>query len=115
MTLFYTIYSKYSCLLYNIENNALEEKIAVVTDNTTAEQQVKQMKKIYKELEKNLKAATESQTKYYNAKHMLKNFTIEDKVLLSIKNLQMQYSSWKLDQHWLEFFNIEDKIRKQAY
>jgi hypothetical protein len=45
------------------------------------------MKKICEELEKNLKAATESQAKYYNIKHMLKNFAIGDKVLLSIKNL----------------------------
>jgi hypothetical protein len=73
------------------------------------------MKKIYKELEKNLKAVTESQVKYYNTKHMLKNFTIGDKILLSIKNLQMQHPSWKLDQYWLGLFNIEDKIRKQAY
>jgi hypothetical protein len=62
-----------------------------------------------------LKAATESQAKYYNAKHMPKNFAIEDKVLLSTKNLQTQRPSQKLDQHWLGPFNIEDKIRKQAY
>ena len=62
-----------------------------------------------------MKAATESQVKYYNAKHMLKNFTIENKILLFIKNLQIQHPSQKLDQHWLELFNIEDKIRKQVY
>jgi len=87
MTLFYTIYSEHPCLLYNIEDDASEEKIAVVISNTAAEQQIKQIKKIYKKLEKNLKAATESQIKYYNIKHILKNFTIEDKILLSIKNL----------------------------
>jgi mannose/fructose/N-acetylgalactosamine-specific phosphotransferase system component IID len=55
------------------------------------------MKKIYKELKKNLKAATESQIKYYNTKYMLKNFTIQNKILLFIKNLQMQCFSQKLD------------------
>jgi hypothetical protein len=87
MTLFYIIYSKHPHLLYNIKNNAPEGEIAAVTDNTAAEQQVEQMKKIYKKLKKNLKAATESQAKYYNIKHILKNFTIENKILLSIKNL----------------------------
>jgi hypothetical protein len=99
MTLFYTIYSKHSCLLYNIKNDILKGEIAAVTSNTAAEQQVEWMKKIHKKLEKNLKAATESQVKYYNAKHILKNFTIEDKILLSIKNLQIQHPSWKLNQH----------------
>jgi hypothetical protein len=27
----------------------------------------------------------------------------------------MQHPSWKLDQCWLELFNIEDKVRKQVY
>jgi hypothetical protein len=87
MTLFYTIYSEHPCLLYNIEDDAPEGKIVTVMSNAAAEQWVEQIKKIYKELEKNLKAATESQAKYYNIKHMLKNFTIENKILLSIKNL----------------------------
>jgi hypothetical protein len=87
MTLFYTIYSKHPCLLYNIEDDVSEGEIAAVMSNAAAEQQVKQMKKIHEELKKNLKAATESQAKYYNIKHMPKNFAIEDKILLSIKNL----------------------------
>ena len=93
MTLFYTTYSEHSCLLYDIENNISEGEIAAVTSNAAAEQQVEWIKKIHEELEKNLKAATESQVKYYNIKHMPKNFTIRDKILLSIKNLQMQHPS----------------------
>jgi hypothetical protein len=38
MTFFYTIYSEHSCLLYDIEDDVLEEEIAAVMSNAAAEQ-----------------------------------------------------------------------------
>ena len=42
-------------------------------------------------------------------------FTVGDKVLLSIKNLNTQHPSKKLDQHFKRLFKIINAVGKQVY
>ena len=55
------------------------------------------------------------QIKYHNWKHKLQIYVIEDKILLIMKNLWTIRFSKKLDNWWVEFFKIEEIVKKQAY
>ena len=58
---------------------------------------IKQIKIYKEELKKYLLDAQAVQKKYYNKKHILKEFEIKNKVLLFIKNIRTKYIKKKLD------------------
>jgi len=76
-----------------------------------ASKRIKQMRTHKEELKKHLLDAQAIQKKYYNKKHIPKEFKIGDKVLLSIKNIQTKYIKKKLDYQWLRPFKIVRKTK----
>ncbi len=67
------------------------------------------------QLYKRLKEAKENQTKYYDEKHTLRTFNVEDKILLNFKNIHTSRSSKKFDHKYYESFEMQDLVDKQAY
>ena len=53
--------------------------------------------------------------KYYNKKHKLQSYKIEDLVMLLIRNLQQKCLSWKLSHKFIRFFRIQNLVEKQTY
>ena len=62
-----------------------------------------------------LRDAVEYQARYYNRSHTPKHYRVDDKVLLSSKNIRLSRSSKKLDYRFLGPFEITEAIGKQAY
>ncbi len=67
------------------------------------------------QLYKRLKKAKENQTKYYDEKHTLRIFNVEDKILLNFKNIHTSKSFKKFDHKYYESFEMQDLVDKQAY
>jgi hypothetical protein len=67
------------------------------------------------QLYKRLKEAKENQAKYYDKKHTLRTFNVEDKILLNFKNIHTSKSFKKLDHKYYESFEMQDLVDKQAY
>ena len=53
--------------------------------------------------------------KFYNFKHKDKVYKINDKVMLSLKNIYMQKVSKKLTNKYLNSFRVEALIDKNTY
>ena len=53
--------------------------------------------------------------KFYNFKHKNKIYKINNKVILSSKNIYMQKASKKLINKYLNSFRVETLIDKNAY
>ena len=64
---------------------------------------------------KRLKHAVAEQTKYYNQKHTLKEFNVDDLIMLNIKNLKQRRSSKKMSHKYVKSFRVENKIDAQTY
>ncbi len=79
---FYLMYNYYSKIYYKVENNFIKKKILLT------QKHVKQLYNLRKVLAKRLENAITQQTKYYNERHKLKSFVIEELIMLSIKNLK---------------------------
>ena len=79
-TSFYLIYKYHSKIRYEVENNFFEKKISSTKDR------VEQLQSLRKNFEKQLKKVAEYQTKYYNKNYKLKEFVVDELILLSIKN-----------------------------
>ena len=54
-------------------------------------------------------------TKFYNSKHKNKVYKMNNKVILSSKNICMQKASKKLADKYLNSFRVEALIGKNAY
>jgi hypothetical protein len=67
------------------------------------------------QLYKRLKEAKENQVKYYDEKHTLRIFNVEDKILLNFKNIHTSKSFKKLDHKYYESFEMQNLVNKQAY
>jgi transposase InsO family protein len=76
---------------------------------------VEKLKDLRTELEEHLRAATETQAKYYNQKRQPMQFKVGDQVKLSMKNIKTYRPNKKLDQRHEGPFNITECIGKQAY
>jgi hypothetical protein len=76
---------------------------------------VEKLKGLKTELEDHLRAATETQAKYYNQRHQPMKFNVGDQVKLSMKNIKTYRPSKKLDQRHEGPFTIIECIGKQAY
>jgi hypothetical protein len=67
------------------------------------------------QLYKRLKEARKNQIKYYDEKHTLRIFNVEDKILLNFKNIHTSRSFKKLDHKYYESFEMQNLVEKQAY
>jgi hypothetical protein len=67
------------------------------------------------QLYKRLKKAKENQVKYYNEKHTLRIFNVEDKILLNFKNIHTSKSFKKFDHKYYESFEMQNFVEKQSY
>jgi hypothetical protein len=67
------------------------------------------------QLYKRLKETRKNQIKYYDEKHTLCIFNVEDKILLNFKNIHTFKSFKKLDHKYYESFEMQNLIDKQAY
>ncbi len=76
---------------------------------------IEEITKLKDQLYKRLKKMRSNQVKYYDEKHTLRFFNVEDKILLNFKNIYIFKSSKKLDHKYYESFKIEEFIEKQAY
>jgi hypothetical protein len=67
------------------------------------------------QLYKRLKKARKNQIKYYDEKHILCIFNVEDKILLNFKNIHTSRSFKKLDHKYYESFEMQNLVKKQTY
>ena len=56
-----------------------------------------------------------TQIKYYNKKHLFKNFKIENLIMLLTKNLKQKKSNKKLFHKFIELFRVKKSVEKQTY
>ena len=80
-----------------------------------AKERVKQLHEFRYSLEARWKSVSEAQAKYYNRKHLEKDFNEGDLVMLSAKNLKQKRPSKKLSHKFLGPFRILEAVGKQAY
>ena len=74
----------------DIENDVSREKTNAADQqetNSATDQHLKRLKKMQSQLKKHLQDIITVQMKYHNQKHKLQIYTIEDKILLIMKNL----------------------------
>ena len=109
VTSFYLMYEYHLKIRYEIENNFFEKKIS------SAKNRVEQLQNLRENLEKRLKKAAKYQTKYYNKNHKLKEFVVDELILLSTKNFNQKRSNKKMSLKFAKPFKIENKIEKQTY
>ncbi len=67
------------------------------------------------QLYKSLKKARKNQVKYYDEKHTLRIFNVENKILLNFKNIYMFKSFKKFDYKYYESFKMQNFVKKQTY
>jgi hypothetical protein len=67
------------------------------------------------QLYKRLKKARKNQIKYYDEKHTLRIFNVENKILLNFKNIHTFKSFKKLDHKYYKSFAMQNLIEKQTY
>src|SRR5204863_914975 len=65
--------------------------------------------------EENLTKIIKQQKKYYNKKHVFKQFTVDNQIILKAKNLHNIHSSLKLNNKFTDFFVISNIIEIQVY
>ena len=109
VTSFYLIYEYHSEIRYEVENNFFKKKILLTKDR------VEQLQNFQKNFEKRLKNVAEYQTKYYNKNYKLKEFVVDELILLSIKNFNQKCLNKKMFFKFAKSFKIENKIEKQTY
>ena len=84
------MYEYHSKIRYEVENNFSEKEIS------SAKNRVEQLQNFRMNFKKRLKKVAEYQTKYYNKNHKLKEFAVDELILLFIKNLNQKRSSKKM-------------------
>jgi hypothetical protein len=67
------------------------------------------------QLYKRLKKTKKNQIKYYDEKHILCIFNVENKILLNFKNIYTSRSFKKLDHKYYELFEMQNLVKKQAF
>ena len=68
-----------------------------------------------KHMEKHLAKAIAVQVKYYNSKHVLKTYYVDDYVYLNSKNINLTQPFKKLDKKFYGPYIIRNIVGKQAY
>ena len=108
-TSFHLMYEYYSKIRYEIENNFLKRKILSAKDC------VEQLQNFRMNFKKRLKKVAKYQTKYYNKNYKSKEFAVDKRILLFIKNFNQKRSSKKMFFKFAKSFWIENKVEKQTY
>lgn len=70
---------------------------------------------MHAKLKAQFKKAINSHAKYYNAKHQLQLYNIEDKVFFNSKNIESTRPLKKLDYKFYRSYKVEIPINKQVY
>ena len=70
---------------------------------------------LQRKLIKRYKNAAIIQTRYYDKKHMSKNYRAENKILLNLKNITSNQFVKKLNYKFYDSFEIKKSIEKQFY
>ena len=73
------------------------------------------MKSLDKSLRERIKMLNQQYTEYYDSKHTSKKYSVDIKVWLDIRNIQIYLLNKKLDSKRFNLFWVIDKIKKQAY
>ena len=101
---YYLMYDYHSKIHYVIENDLIEKKIL------SAKDKIKHLHDVRKTLIKRLKHVVAKQTKYYNQKHTLKEFNVDDLIMFNIKNFKQRRFSKKMSHKYVKFFKIKNKV-----
>jgi len=109
MSPFEAIHSQPLDMCQGIEDNPKKGEIP------TAKQNAQNIVEVQKRLEEAWRKTKESQAKWYNQTHYPRSFSPKDFVLLPSKNIKTVCTSQKLDHRFLGPFEIEKRIRTQAY
>ena len=80
-----------------------------------AAERIKQLHKLRDKLTQRWERVIAAQVKYYNKKHLSKNFKVENLIMLSIKNLKQKRLNKKLFHKFIESFRVEESVKKQTY
>ena len=70
---------------------------------------------LQRKLIKKFKNAATIQIRYYDKKHMSKNYRAENKILLNSKNITLNQFVKKLNYKFYKSFEIKKSIEKQFY
>ena len=106
---FFCMYDYNSEIRYEVENDIIKEKVLA------ASERVKILLEFREALTERWQKVADSQTKYYNKKHMIKEFNKNDLIMLFIKNIKQRKSSKKLSHKFIDSFRIKKAVRKQTY
>ena len=106
---FYCMYGYNPEIRYEVGDDIAVERVPA------AKERVKQLHEFRYSLEARWKSVSEAQAKYYNRKHLEKDFNEGDLVMLSAKNLKQKRPSKKLSHKFLGPFRILEAVGKQAY
>ena len=73
---------------------------------------VEQLQNFRENFEKRLKKVAKYQTKYYNKNHKLKEFIVDELILLLIKTFNQKYLNKKMFFKFAKSFKIKNRIKK---
>ena len=103
------MYDYNSKIRYEIKNNFISKKMSIAT------KRMKWLHEFRDELTQRWKHVVVAQIKYYNKKHLSKNFKIENLIMLLTKNLKQKKSNKKLFHKFIELFRVKKSVEKQTY
>ena len=84
-------------------------------NNSLIRARILKLTNLKRKFEKRLKNAKKFQAKYYNRRHNFQFYKIEDRVLLSFKNIIFSRFSKKLDFKFYESYEITNFVKKVTY
>ena len=80
-----------------------------------AQERIKELDALRKQLQTFWKQAQNAQEKYYNKKHLKKSFNVSDQVYLTAKNITARRPSNKLNLKFISPFRILEPISSRVY
>ena len=106
-TPFIALYSYYLELRFDIEDTVTKGEIPAAKDR------VSRLQDLRARLTEELLKSQERQAKYYNQRHLPKQFKRNDLVKLSTKNLKLKDK--KLQPRWIRLLQVPEQVSNQAY
>ena len=98
----------FNCEIHiDVVDNVTERRISAAKDH------IERLHQLWQKLHLWLVKIQEQMAIYYNVRHVLKQFKIENFIKLSIKNLKLKCH--KLSSCWIGLFWVLEQIRDQAY
>ena len=95
------------------ENDSTRRKLFL--NNLLICAQILKLTNLKKKFEKRLKNAKKSQVKYYDKRHNFQFYKVENRILLSFKNITFNRFSKKLDFKFYESYKITNLVKKMTY